>query len=72
MQKQTQIVPVYYNNLPIADTTLEIISYQPNVWVTDGLAASRMIQTLIRLGYQRPTGYEVLVDKVRFVSPRTR
>ena len=70
MQKQTQIVPVYYNYLLVTDTTLEIMSYQPNIWVTDGLAASRMIQTLIRLGYQRPTGYEVLVDKVRFVGPK--
>ncbi len=70
MERQT--VPVYYNQTIVPDQTLEIISYQPNVWITDGLAASRMIQTLLQLGYKRPIGYEVLIDKVRFVSPRTR
>lgn len=68
---QKEIVPVYYDNTIVADQLIEIIAVKPNVWMTDGLAASRMIRTLVHLGYTRPAGYEVLPDKVRFVSSQT-
>ncbi len=69
MEKRT--VPVVYNDTVVPGLTLEIIEIKPNVWMTDGLEAGRMIRKLVRLGYAPPIGYETLLDKVRFVSPRT-